>query len=324
MTTENINQLDEEMAMDTINHPKYGKLKWTNDGGVHKIKKEDKPVFAGTHKEVSDRWEAIKKTLNESMVVRDGKVSAEAVMRLAKEMIGDKNKKPTPEDLEAAKKKILDNANIKMESVEFIEKSDLNKVGSMLESTPDEVEDWKASVKAAYPEHSENMQFKSTDQAKHISAEVPGIDRAFGVYDMENLRGHVLGESESLDEALRIVSKHSGEDGIHTANVYRDSDWGEFRVKFYKGGKHVGEDGDYHTDDLGDAKSTADAQLKRYGTLNEVKKPVDGVRESFVDFVESDKVVEAKALLFGMIDKKIAEVVNEKRKEVAKKLFNQK
>lgn len=71
---------------------------------------------------------------------------------------------------------------------------------------------------------------------------------------------------QKLDESLRLISSHG--DGKHTAKVYKDADWGEYRVKFFKDGKHVGEDGDYHTDDIDDAKSTADTQIKRYN-LNE-------------------------------------------------------
>lgn len=80
-------------------------------------------------------------------------------------------------------------------------------------------------------------------------------------------RPHRLGESVELDEGLRLVSKHG--DGQHTAKVYKDNEWEEYRVKFFKDGKHVGEDGDYHTTDLDDAKSTADSQIKRYNAKNE-------------------------------------------------------
>lgn len=66
----------------------------------------------------------------------------------------------------------------------------------------------------------------------------------------------------TINESLKLVSKHG--EGKHTAKVYKDHDWGEYRVKFFKDGKHVGESGDYHTDDLDDAKSTADSQIKRY------------------------------------------------------------
>ena len=67
--------------------------------------------------------------------------------------------------------------------------------------------------------------------------------------------------TSEITEGMRIVSKHG--DGAHTAHVYRDSDWDEYRVRFYKDGKHLGSEKDYHSDDLSDAKGTADAEIKR-------------------------------------------------------------
>ena len=65
--------------------------------------------------------------------------------------------------------------------------------------------------------------------------------------------------TKELAEGMRIVSKHG--DGKHTAKVYKDTEWGEHRVKFFVDGKHQ-PDEDYHTDDVQDAKDTADAALK--------------------------------------------------------------
>lgn len=41
-----------------------------------------------------------------------------------------------------------------------------------------------------------------------------------------------------------------------TANVYRDSEWQEYRVKFYRNGVYQ-KDADYHCDDRLDADQTA-------------------------------------------------------------------
>lgn len=50
----------------------------------------------------------------------------------------------------------------------------------------------------------------------------------------------------------------------HSARVYRDSQWNEYRVKFYNPeGQHY-PDADYHTDDEDDALDTARGQLARY------------------------------------------------------------
>lgn len=40
------------------------------------------------------------------------------------------------------------------------------------------------------------------------------------------------------------------------ARVYRDADWSEYRVKFFRAGQHMN-GADYHTADLSDAVDTA-------------------------------------------------------------------
>lgn len=44
--------------------------------------------------------------------------------------------------------------------------------------------------------------------------------------------------------------------GNFTAKIYRDSDYNEYRVKFFHVGSHL-PDGDYFTDDEADARGTA-------------------------------------------------------------------
>lgn len=61
---------------------------------------------------------------------------------------------------------------------------------------------------------------------------------------------------------LRKVGEHA--QGEYSAKVYKDNEWNEHRVKFYKNGKHLGEGPEYHTDDAEDAHNTAKAQLNRY------------------------------------------------------------
>jgi hypothetical protein len=64
--------------------------------------------------------------------------------------------------------------------------------------------------------------------------------------------------------ALRLLETlPHPQDPSRAARVYRDAEWNEYRVKFYKEGKHTGESQDYHTDDLQDAKSTARTELLR-------------------------------------------------------------
>lgn len=59
-----------------------------------------------------------------------------------------------------------------------------------------------------------------------------------------------------LNESLRLVSTHKNDANGLTAKVYKDNDWDEHRVKFFKDGVHQTE-ADYHTDDKDDAKHMA-------------------------------------------------------------------
>lgn len=57
-----------EMAYDTMNHPKYGKLMWMNYGGAHIIARKEpngalKIFVLGTHKEIANKWKSIKDKL---------------------------------------------------------------------------------------------------------------------------------------------------------------------------------------------------------------------------------------------------------------------
>ena len=58
---------------------------------------------------------------------------------------------------------------------------------------------------------------------------------------------------------LRLMKTHT--DGNKTAKVYKDADFGEYRVKHYVDGKHQTK-ADYHTDDVSDANSTAGSFLR--------------------------------------------------------------
>lgn len=48
-----------------------------------------------------------------------------------------------------------------------------------------------------------------------------------------------------------------------TVKTYRDTEWGEYRVKMYVKGQHL-QDADYHTDDKEDALDTARGIVTRY------------------------------------------------------------
>lgn len=53
----------------------------------------------------------------------------------------------------------------------------------------------------------------------------------------------------------RIETVSNGSLGLQT-KVCRDSEWNEYRVKFYRNGTYQ-EEADYHTDDKSDAQFTA-------------------------------------------------------------------
>lgn len=57
--------------------------------------------------------------------------------------------------------------------------------------------------------------------------------------------------------ALRKLTSFSSTSGQYrTATVYRDAEWDEYRVRFYREGVYQ-EGADYHTDDKQDAMDTA-------------------------------------------------------------------
>jgi len=55
---------------------------------------------------------------------------------------------------------------------------------------------------------------------------------------------------------LRIKTKWSDDSGLLVAKLYRDSDWQEWRVKFFKDGVYL-EGNDYHSSDASDAREVA-------------------------------------------------------------------
>ena len=65
----------------------------------------------------------------------------------------------------------------------------------LLASDPDaDFEKWQQEVKEAYPEYAAKIKFKARieDGKDTVSAEVPGQDRSFGVWDNDTFTGTVL------------------------------------------------------------------------------------------------------------------------------------
>jgi hypothetical protein len=96
------------------------------------------------------------------------------------------------------------------------------------------------------------------------------------------------GDAKTSLKILRIYDK-----GNHQARVYKDTDFGEHRVKFYHKGDHL-KNADYHTDDASDAHATAQAQLKTMahpdakGNFKESTIEIETMK-SFSDFIAEDK-----------------------------------
>ena len=71
----------------------------------------------------------------------------------------------------------------------------LNGVVSEADIGSQNLEAWKQKVQAAYPQERGRIMFVSKDNGKVVSAEIPGLDRSFGVFDMDTEQGQVLGEA---------------------------------------------------------------------------------------------------------------------------------
>jgi hypothetical protein len=56
--------------------------------------------------------------------------------------------------------------------------------------------------------------------------------------------------------ALRKLGTYFNAATLRKADVYKDTDWNEYRVKFYIAGEHQTE-ADYHTDDKNEANENA-------------------------------------------------------------------
>ena len=56
--------------------------------------------------------------------------------------------------------------------------------------------------------------------------------------------------------ARKLIAKHSNSLTLASAKVYRDTEWNEYIVTFYRNGEKQ-HGADYHTDDRKDADKTA-------------------------------------------------------------------
>lgn len=119
----------------------------------------------------------------------------------------------------------------------------------------------------------------SSDGTKSVTVSAQG-DQAEALVDMLRLAGmkhdHISHEEpvtiissddeEVLGESgLRLYHKEHSYDGIYMAKVYKDPEWNEFVVKYFKMGKPLPSNTWYHTDDIEDAVSTAQSEIESMG-----------------------------------------------------------
>jgi hypothetical protein len=102
-------------------------------------------------------------------------------------------------------------------------------------------------------------------------------------------------KEEVLTEGKRLISKHGEGQGEHTAKVYKDTEYNEYQVHFFKNGKHMGEGPvSYHGDDKDDAQKTAESALKRLNKahMKEEVEQLDEGKELTADEMKArEKVV---------------------------------
>lgn len=83
---------------------------------------------------------------------------------------------------------------------------------------------------------------------------------------------------------LRLIHVE-GKNAGGMARVYRDNDWQEYRVKFYRDGVYEGAESDHHTDDKGDAIATAQLWVKRPRIGNGVVLSEGDDRQEMIDAI---------------------------------------
>lgn len=86
--------------------------------------------------------------------------------------------------------------------------------------------------------------------------------------------------------SLRLVKTHTGPQG-HVAKVYKDRDYGEYRVKFFSPDGDHKKNADFHTDDADDAHDTAMNQVKKGynggGKVSDADMPYEAKIQSHID-----------------------------------------
>ena len=115
-----------------------------------------------------------------------------------------------------------------------------------------------------------------------------------------------MGEHLELDEAKRIIHHESGD--TYSAKVYRDPEYNEYQVHFFKHGKHMGEGPVSYHDDKEDAISTSKSALKQMHAKDKDVKEENNMLVKEGDYMKGVKrrVAERDAEKYAMISKKDA------------------
>jgi len=109
----------------------------------------------------------------------------------------------------------------------------------------------------AYANAKVNRNVKDANEDREGEKHVGGLKRGGAAY----ARGGSTYADPSDKPRLRLVKTIS--DGPKSAKIYKDLDFNEHRVKFFKDGKHIGESADYHASDRDDAIDTAKYSLSK-------------------------------------------------------------
>lgn len=77
-----------------------------------------------------------------------------------------------------------------------------------------------------------------------------------------------------MKRLIAVINSTSADGPVYAqAKVYRDTEWNEFRVRYYQGEDglvhYLGEASDSHHDDKDDAMRTAQTQVRRLATTAE-------------------------------------------------------
>jgi hypothetical protein len=156
--------------------------------------------------------------------------------------------------IESKKQEIAQNLVTQSESVEALDELSKKTLGSYTRKASSDRADNAWVSGRSHTDSPEDKRERKDATRKEVLRQT-GIGKAVHRLSKEEVE---LQTEESGQ--FRLVSKHG--EGKHTAKVYKDREWGEYRVRHYRDGKHIGEDSDSHHDDLKDAQGSAEANIE--------------------------------------------------------------